>query len=156
MLLSILVLPFVGYSYELLGRRFTLGLAFFLITSTTYTVPYCAPSVELLGVTRLVMTIGLMTLSCHPLIADYVKKNSRGKATALQGLGMVLGEMFAIVVLMNMTITMTSVNAFTFTGTVTLAICLLTLLLIKEPQVNRKYQSKFAESTKAIIQAKKD
>eukprot|EP00351_Strombidinopsis_sp_SopsisLIS2011_P000470 CAMPEP_0116872530 /NCGR_PEP_ID=MMETSP0463-20121206/3302_1 /TAXON_ID=181622 /ORGANISM="Strombidinopsis sp, Strain SopsisLIS2011" /LENGTH=120 /DNA_ID=CAMNT_0004512887 /DNA_START=422 /DNA_END=784 /DNA_ORIENTATION=+ len=118
-----------------------------------YTVPYCAPNVEALGVVRLLMTIGLMTLSCHPLVADYVKKNSRGKATALQALGTVSGEMFAIVVLINITVTMTSVQAFTFTGSVILAICLLTLLLISEPKLKRKYESKFAQSTKAILQA---
>jgi len=45
MFFSILVSPLFGYSYELLGRRFTLGLAFGLQATMLFLVPFCSPSV---------------------------------------------------------------------------------------------------------------
>lgn len=39
----------------------------------------------------------------HPLINDYVRKSSRGKAVALNGCGVVIGELFTMGILLNFT-----------------------------------------------------
>ena len=43
----------------------------------------------------------------HPLIPDYVVKKHRGKAVALSGCGVVIGEVFSKGVLFNFTKSMT-------------------------------------------------
>lgn len=43
----------------------------------------------------------------HPLINDYVRKSSRGKAVALNGCGVVIGELFTMGILLNFTKEMT-------------------------------------------------
>ena len=43
----------------------------------------------------------------HPLIPDYVVRNCRGKAVALSGCGVVIGEVFSMGILFNFTKTMT-------------------------------------------------
>ena len=61
--------------------------------------PYTAPNVLYLKIVRALFAMAGSQISCHPLILDYIKKESRGKAAALQGLGSLLGEAFAMVVL---------------------------------------------------------
>jgi hypothetical protein len=39
----------------------------------------------------------------HPLIPDYVVRKSRGKAVALTGVGLVLGEVFSMGILFKFT-----------------------------------------------------
>ena len=39
----------------------------------------------------------------HPLINDYVRKDSRGRAVALNGCGVVIGELFTMGILLNFT-----------------------------------------------------
>jgi len=144
--ISMLLAPLFGYSYDLLGRRFTLGMAFVLLSGGLFFVPYCSPSIAWLGVSRLIIMIGYTIVICHPLILDFVKKDSRGKATAFQVLGNVMGEIFAIAVLLNLTVTMKPENAFALTATCVFITGVMTLLLIQEPLVKKKKKSKLADS----------
>jgi len=78
---SMILAPLYGYSYELLGRKFTLCLAFCLLAGMLFMIPYCN-HLTWLGICRMCMMIGSSIVMCHPLILDYVKRDSRGKATA--------------------------------------------------------------------------
>jgi len=40
---------------------------------------------------------------CLPLVTDYVRKSSRGKATAFQSVGIVLGDLITFGVLLTVT-----------------------------------------------------
>jgi hypothetical protein len=42
---------------------------------------------------RVGISIANVAPICIPLVTDYVKKNSRGTATALQGLGYIIGDL---------------------------------------------------------------
>ena len=61
--------------------------------------PYTSPSVPLLLVVRTLSSLPTMLIATHPLIMDYIKKESRGRALSLQALGALLGEAFAMVAL---------------------------------------------------------
>ena len=39
----------------------------------------------------------------NPLINDYIKKDSRGKAVAVMGIGVLAGECFSVIVLFGLT-----------------------------------------------------
>ena len=43
-----------------------------------------------------------VSLMCNPLINDYIKKDSRGKAVAVMGIGVLAGECFSVMVLLSL------------------------------------------------------
>ena len=71
----------------------------------------------------------------HPLINDYVRKNSRGKAIALNGLGSVFGEVMAMGVLLKLSKTMTYESAFSITGSIIVTWGVYFSLFIKNPDL---------------------
>jgi len=65
----------------------------------------------------------------QPLVNDYVKKNSRGKAVSFNSLAVVVGEVLALGVLFHHTKEMDFKMAFFVTGVIILLICLVACLL---------------------------
>ena len=47
------------------------------------------------------MSVVVVGIMAHPLIADYVEKDSRGRATGVQILAAFLGGFFSVVVLIS-------------------------------------------------------
>jgi len=74
--------------------------------------------------------IGCSIILAHPLILDYVKKDSRGKASSFQGVGHTIGEVFAVGVLLNLTVEMKPSYAFSIAGTCVMLSGILTLTLV--------------------------
>lgn len=108
--LTIWSLPFslittfgVGYAFEILGRKWTIFLSFASTAMIYVWIPFTAPSYPMLVFARCAIGVTMAAPISHPLIADYVHKKSQGKAVALQGIGLVAGELFAMGVLFNMT-----------------------------------------------------
>ena len=52
---------------------------------------------------RLAIAITFAAPIANPLINDYVVKSYRGRAIALNGIGLIVGELFAMGVLLNLT-----------------------------------------------------
>ena len=71
----------------------------------------------------------------HPLIPDYVVRKSRGKAVALTGVGLVVGEVFSMGVLFKYTMSMTYKDAFLLTGSFIIFLSLLFFLIIRDPDL---------------------
>ena len=69
----------------------------------------------------------------HPLINDYVRKNSRGKAIALNGLGQVFGEVVAMGVLLNLSKEMTYEAAFGMTGAIIFGCSIYLYIFVENP-----------------------
>ena len=83
----------------MLGRRIPIITAGELGALCLFLTPQTAPSIALLTLVRAFLQICGATLGSHPLIMDYVKQESRGKAAAVQNLGNLIGETFAMSVL---------------------------------------------------------
>lgn len=96
---SMITTFFVSYIYEILGRKLTLFISFFLTSIVFYALPYTAPNYNYLIVARCLIGVTMSAPLSHPLIADYIHKRSRGKAIALSGMGFVFGEVFAMGIL---------------------------------------------------------
>ena len=79
-----------------------------------------------------------VSLLGHPLVNDYVKKDSRGKAVAILGFGTLAGEAFAVVVLFGLTKRMELTQAFTVTSFILLVMSLFAIYCVTEPVIKAK------------------
>ena len=95
--------PFIGLIYDMMGRRLTVIISFCLIGAGLVLVPFSAPNITFASLARGLMGIGIQMQISNPMINDYVKRDSRGKAFILNNVGYVLGETFAMAVLFQLT-----------------------------------------------------
>ena len=91
--------PFAGWFYDLYGRNFLMFSSTVIAAYLVAILPLTAPSVITLGIVRCAIEIFLTQLICNPLIADYIKQDSRGRASAIQSFGALLGQLFSVVCL---------------------------------------------------------
>ena len=129
-----------GYIFDLCGRRVPILMAGFVIAIALLVVPYSAPSIIFLSALRTIFGLGIAQIGAHPLIMDSIKKESRGKASALNGLGALLGEAFAMVVLFGYSKRdgVTQEEAFRFAAIFLLALAIITLFVVKEPNSKKE------------------
>lgn len=126
-----------SYAFELVGRKWTLFVSFMATAAVVACTPYSAPDLDWLLVGRIAIGITMAAPMAHPLIPDYVKNKSKGKAIALNGLGYVLGEVFAIGVLFNYTKSMNFYDAFLVAGGLFAFFGMLLLCTVKDPSRKR-------------------
>jgi MFS family permease len=94
---------FSGYSFEIFGRKITLFLSLLLTAFTITIMPYSSPSLLLLTLCRVGVTVFIAPLYSHPLVNDYVAKESRGKAFAFSAIGALIGDLIVFVVILTAT-----------------------------------------------------
>ena len=110
LLFQIIMSLFVGYIYELLGRRLTLSISVLAASVVVAFIPYVSPSLTSLIGIRLFIAITFCALSSQPLINDYVAKETRGRAIAIQNMGIIIGDLLTFVVVLNLTKNMSAYN----------------------------------------------
>ena len=71
-----------GYIFDIFGRRGPILITMLLKIVVIFFLPYAAPSYFLLIVGKVVVGLMSLVIDCEPLVADYVKNESRGKAIA--------------------------------------------------------------------------
>lgn len=140
--LTIYSLPFsmvttfmVSYAYELIGRKWTIFWSFFLTSLVFYAIPYTAPNYNYLIIARCVIGVTMAAPVSNPLIADYIKRSSRGKAVALNGIGFVFGEVMSMGVLFNLTKTMSYYKAFALTAGIIFFFSFFFLITVRDPRL---------------------
>ena len=106
-LACLLIQPFYGYIFELFGRVGPLTVGPIGVAVMNWLVPKTAPSFVFLCFVR--SLAGLFTGFCimNPLIADYVKSESRGQASAFAMVGILAGGAFGMIVYIEGTMDMT-------------------------------------------------
>jgi MFS family permease len=92
-----------GYCYDLFGRKVLIILNSVAMCALCYFTPLTSPSLPILQFIYVLVRATLIFVSCNPLLADYVDKNSLGKASALQNMGSLVGDCFAMGFLMTLT-----------------------------------------------------
>ena len=132
---SMVATLFVSYILEIWGRRNTIAFGYLTTCGVFFLLPYTAPSYKALVVLRGLVGITMAGPLANPLIADYVKKNSRGKAIALSGIGMVMGEVFSMGILFNITKNMNFFDAFAIFSCVIFLFSIFFAWAIKEPDL---------------------
>ena len=125
----------VSYLFEIWGRRFTIVISYVLTAGAYFILPYSAPNYSNLMVIRCVIAITMSAPISHPLVADYVKRSSRGKAIAFAGVGIVLGEVFSMGILFNLTKSMNYYDAFAIAAGLIFMFSMFFLVALKEPDM---------------------
>ena len=133
--MGLIFLPFVGYVYELAGRRIVLMTSLFLSVALFALIPYTAPSYYLLVFVKSLTYVLGTIVDAHPLIPDYVKSESRGKAVAMAILGSIIGEVFAMTILIGMTLNMSLDQSFIFVALVCGALTCVIPIIVRDPAI---------------------
>ena len=109
---SLLSSTIASYAYEILGRNLVLTVSY-LLTGVVYVwMPYTAPNYTWLIVSRCCIAFTFAPPISHPLVNDYIVKKYRGRAASLNGMGVIIGELFSMGVLLKFTEDMTYYDAF--------------------------------------------
>lgn len=88
----------------------------------------------------------MSSLQAQPLVNDYVVMGSRGRAIALQNLGIIVGDLLTFLVILTITREMNPYDTFMVMSLFGCSMACLFLLLVKEPDM-RKIQSAGDDST---------
>ena len=127
---------FVSYIYELVGRKLTIFVSFLTTAMLFVYLPYTAPNLNHLIAVRCGIGVTMSAPLANPLVPDYVKRSSRGRAIALNGIGFVIGEVFSMGVLFNLTKSMDYRDAFKIASGIILFFSLFFLISVKDPDMN--------------------
>ena len=140
---------FIGYIYDILGRRWTLFLSFATTSVLVFFVPYTSPVVwPNLFLIRMAISIATVPPICSPLLADYVQSDALGKGAALIGIGFILGEILSMGVLFNITKHMNAYDAFMVVAIIGFCCASMFLLIVKEPLLRAKEDTVSSEEAK--------
>jgi MFS family permease len=93
-----------------------------------------SPNIFPVYLLRIIFALASMGPICSPLINDYVKNGSRGRAGALLIFGFQIGEFFNSMILLNLIKDLPLGTQFKIAGGVVLVVPILGLFLIKEPR----------------------
>jgi MFS family permease len=136
MLFTIPISLVSGYCYDLFGRKLLVLINSFIMCLLCWITPYTSPNLLMLQITYVLVRATLIFVSCNPLMADYVDKHSLGKASALQNMGILVGDCFAMGFLMSITSQMSHENAFMMTAVITALLVVPLFFMIAEPQID--------------------
>ena len=139
-----------GYCYDMFGRKLLIIASAFALCMLCYITPYTSPSLYLLQITYIFVRSTMVFVACNPLMADYVDKDSLGKASALQNMGALIGDCFAMAFLITITSELSHENAFYITAILIASLVLPFFFIIKEPNIHH------AELTKELQSKKND
>jgi len=129
---ALIILSFV---FDMVGRRAVIVLSFFANAIILFLTPYSAPSIYLLILLRLCMAVSVQPPFLSPMVTDYVKKESRGRATSLNSYGFVVGELIAFGAITRLTADL-NIEIRYYVGALTQVIAGIAMLfLIKEPEM---------------------
>jgi MFS family permease len=140
---------FVGYVYDIIGRRITLFMSFVISSILLYFIPHTAPVIfPNLLVLRMAIAASLVAPIASPLIGDYLPKESIGKGAALVGVGFIIGEILSMGVLFNITKKMTPNEAFLTVAIIGVVIAFLFLFIVREPLLRKREKDISSEDAK--------
>jgi len=132
---------FAGYVYDIMGRKFTIFFSYTLSAFLFILMPWTAPSYPALVIVRILFTMCLQVPMGTPLVADYFKKDSIGKAHILGYIGFVLGEVISVGLLFRITDHMKATDSFFIVGLFTILFSSIFLCTIREPRIRRSSKS---------------
>ena len=137
-LLPLILTPFMTFVYEGIGRRIPVTYSLLSTNLLICLMPRVAPSLTMLCALRAIVGLNNTLTMAAPLISDYIKKESRGRAVTLNTLFIGLSQIFATQLLVPITQTMTFGQAFTLSSIMMLFLTIPVLFMIREPSSSKK------------------
>lgn len=139
----------IGYIYDIFGRKVTIVSTILLGALTIFLVPLASPHVyPWLVILRIMISLSYLAPNCQPLINDYVKKESRGRASSFEQFGMIFGQLFTFLVVIELVKGMSQQTAFTTVSLMILGLGLVFLVIVKEPVRSESYIEHVRDETK--------
>ena len=102
-------------------------------------MPYSAPHFWLLCLFRSVLSTIANATMVSPLLIDYIKSESRGKAMALASMGLVLGELL-MVFMFGFTRKMTMPQQFYVPAFIIAVLSVPMIFMVREPKLKKQRQ----------------
>ena len=124
-------------SYEILGRKTTLACSYFFSGIALYFIPYTAPSFFWLVVLRCIHAACFAPSASYPLVNDYVVKSYRASAIAINGIGVVVGELLCMGVLVKFTEGLSQYTDFTIIAAVAIAFSAYFAYAVEDPDLEQ-------------------
>ena len=137
MLVATILTPFLGYFYDLFGRKWIVVPMFFIVSIFIALMPYSAPLFWRLAIFRGLLVVSQRLIHVNPLVIDYVKSESRGLGIALASLGLVVGEML-MVTMFAATRKLSMEAQYWVPAIIISALAISLIFLIREPTIKRK------------------
>lgn len=136
--------PIAGYNYDIFGRKIPIFMAVVIGAFFLFLSPHTSPSIMWLTFCRASIQISLATIGSHPLIMDYIKQESRGKAAAIQNMGNLIGETFAMSVLFGYSKRedVSQTKAFCVAAIIIGVLSLFILCLVRNPKIKESNKKK--------------
>lgn len=138
---------FIGFVFDILGRKITLFLSFFVGSILLAVIPWTAPKLyEGLLVVRVLIQLCFCAPVSSPLPADYIHREAIGMGTSMQGIGLVIGEVISMGVLFRLTVDMDPVYGFAIAGGLGLFFSFCFLFIVKEPQLRKSLKPSLSKA----------
>lgn len=129
--------PFLTYVYETIGRRIPVSYALLSMNLFIWLMPRVAPNYELLCVLRALIGLSNTLIVGAPLISDYVKQESRGRAVAMGTMAIGISQIFATQCLVPLTLHMNFSDSFSVSALMMLVLTIPVLFMVREPSPKR-------------------
>ena len=132
-LLPLMMTPFMTYVYEMVGRRLPVTYSLICTNILVCMMPKVAPNFTMLCILRAIIGLNNTLIIAAPLISDYVKQESRGKAVAINTLAIGLSQVFATQFLVPLTMDMNYDQSFTISAAMMMLLTIPAIFMIREP-----------------------
>ena len=131
-LVPLLISVSAGYTFDIFGRKALITLSCVLTVAAIVSLPLMPP-IQWLIVNRVVASVGYQYLNSHPLIIDYIKSESRGRAASLQSVGTGVGEFIAMTVLLSFQFRFSPEVSSVLAGIVVMTMAYCCISMLREP-----------------------
>ena len=135
---GLLYAPVAGRLFDVFMRKKTLFLSSILGAVCVFIAPFTSPYIILMVILRVLVQMSITQMMCHPLIMDYIKEESRGRASALQNLGTLLGEIFCMACLFSISKHVPTKQGFLYGALILGAMSCVLLCIVKDSTIKDK------------------
>ena len=132
---TLVIQPFYGYAFEFFGRLGPLTLGSILCGVLIWVIPQTSPNFVYLVAIRVLISLFNGFLVSSPLIADYIKTESRGSAAGLASFGALIGAAFGLCVFLGGTVNMSMRDSFNTVSGAMIVLSLLNFCFVREPVI---------------------
>lgn len=139
-IISFFFLPFTTFVFEFFGRRIPIAWGLISTAVALFLYPVVAPNVNLLIMCRTTIVINNSLMLGVPLVTDYIKSESRGKAAAIQSAAILFGKAFSALVLIpgSVKLDLNYCDMFRLISVCALLPIITAICLTKEPNIKKK------------------
>jgi MFS family permease len=127
------IVIFLGYIYEIFGRKYVIFILILLCTVFTYLLPVTSPNKDLFVLISICGSVSVVPILNSPLLQDYVEVESRGKAGGITVMGMAFGIIGSLAIIVQFTKKLDPLISFGVIAGTNLFFAIVSLFIIKEP-----------------------